>query len=836
MILQLQNFYNPYPRFLDTNGNPLDGGSYLLFCEAGTSTPKAIYTDSSLTIEAQNPQPLALGFPEDGQLFYGSGAYKVFCYDQDGVQVWFADNVQGTLSDDTTLISFGVLANITALRNATPAYVGTALVLDYNTNDRGGGLFEWDALSTAPDDGGSVIRPSTLPATGRWIRKFQGQSGVLGDQFGVVPDGSSVEGFLGSANTYCDANSLSLTLRGGTYTLSASANLNGDYPLIIDGASFTSSVGATLTLATSGLTITQISPIRLATLNLVILSKIEWVSPVWWGAVGDGTTDCYSAFTRLTGRHNAPVLIDRPFKVTAVGAPSIDLIVLFGAIFDLGGSIEVTYTDADKFQIGPITSQKKAYNGIKGADLVVYTFVDRVVPARLFFDISPSLGRIILETSILDQIILSHAGLSLLFDGYDFQHNASVGSWTNPCIIESGVVIYSTGIRTFGYVQASPTQVCFALGVGGISLAPANKKLYGAWYGVLGGLSTDAFNFLTASDGDKIVDFDGASFSVSLDSNSSRVCNFENGSIDSVGTGYLLFGGGSEIKNFTLSGNISYRSGSLNKFNLCTFNSFTKGDFSGDPVNARFVNCEFNSDMNFRGDSDTSLLRLDGDQMTFIGCTINGLLSMYQRVFGSQSLNIFGGCFFNHDDLSTVEDTQFINSRISNSYFSDSTFFKLKQNCSLIGCYARATDPDGVAKNELRLYNTASELSEMGVSILGCHLSNLEIRGAYLSDPDTIVRGVQITGNFFDPIGISTPYDALRVVSGSNLAPSGHDCQIVNNTAKNGIGNLGSTCGTLTIKLGSGNREALDSSKVILPKNTTDSSNFDVNQFYFKAT
>ena len=44
--------------------------------------------------------------------------------------------------------------------------------------DGGGGAFLWDAASTAADDGGAVIQPASLPATGRWRRIDSGSVNV----------------------------------------------------------------------------------------------------------------------------------------------------------------------------------------------------------------------------------------------------------------------------------------------------------------------------------------------------------------------------------------------------------------------------------------------------------------------------------------------------------------------------------------------------------------------------------------------------------------------------------------------------------------------------------
>ena len=44
----------------------------------------------------------------------------------------------------------------------------------YAAGDGGGGLFRWDAASTAKDNRGSILRPASRPASGRWRRIWDG--------------------------------------------------------------------------------------------------------------------------------------------------------------------------------------------------------------------------------------------------------------------------------------------------------------------------------------------------------------------------------------------------------------------------------------------------------------------------------------------------------------------------------------------------------------------------------------------------------------------------------------------------------------------------------------
>lgn len=78
-------------RFLDPNGNILAGG-YLYFYIAGTSTPKLVYQDSSLSIP--HAQPVTLDAYGRAKVYLASGGYKVIVQDSLGVQQYSFDNVE----------------------------------------------------------------------------------------------------------------------------------------------------------------------------------------------------------------------------------------------------------------------------------------------------------------------------------------------------------------------------------------------------------------------------------------------------------------------------------------------------------------------------------------------------------------------------------------------------------------------------------------------------------------------------------------------------------------------------------------------------------------------
>ena len=80
---------NPKIQFFDNNGDPLAGGKIYSY-EAGTSTPKATYSEATGT--TANANPVVLDSRGEASI-YLSGTYKIVLKDADDFQLWSMDNV-----------------------------------------------------------------------------------------------------------------------------------------------------------------------------------------------------------------------------------------------------------------------------------------------------------------------------------------------------------------------------------------------------------------------------------------------------------------------------------------------------------------------------------------------------------------------------------------------------------------------------------------------------------------------------------------------------------------------------------------------------------------------
>ena len=106
-------------QYLDNSGVPLVGGKLFTYA-AGTSTPKATYSDAAGTIP--NANPVILDSRGEALVFW-SGTYKVVLQDSLGNVIWTVDNIaeanlgSRTSSTGSVIVSSGT----TAQRDASPA-------------------------------------------------------------------------------------------------------------------------------------------------------------------------------------------------------------------------------------------------------------------------------------------------------------------------------------------------------------------------------------------------------------------------------------------------------------------------------------------------------------------------------------------------------------------------------------------------------------------------------------------------------------------------------------------------------------------------------------------
>ena len=210
-----------YPRYKGwkANGSSPASGYYLYTYESGTTTtPKTTYSDASLTIP--NANPIVLDANGECIIFPSSGAYRFDLKTPAGTLVNTFDPITGP---GTILSSVAKMVTLKAL--AAPDYGTTVVLLGYDTvGDGGGGTFWYDSSSTAADNGGTIIQPASLPATGRWKRIYVGPVNVM--WFGAVKDSGA--NTTNSTTAFQNAIALGgdIEIPVGIFVIKATLNIN----------------------------------------------------------------------------------------------------------------------------------------------------------------------------------------------------------------------------------------------------------------------------------------------------------------------------------------------------------------------------------------------------------------------------------------------------------------------------------------------------------------------------------------------------------------------------------------------------------------------------------
>lgn len=186
--------------FDDNNGAPLSGGKLFTYA-AGTTTKLATYTDS--TGGTSNVNPVILNSRGECDLWLSPSFYRFVLSpptdtDPPTNPIWTVDDVNGAGGGSAQA------SNIAGLKAIVGTSGASALVQGYYTaGDGGGGLYFWNATSTATDNGGTIIQ-ATGVSTGRWILESWGarisvrQFGAKGDN--ATDDSAAFQAFVNAVD------------------------------------------------------------------------------------------------------------------------------------------------------------------------------------------------------------------------------------------------------------------------------------------------------------------------------------------------------------------------------------------------------------------------------------------------------------------------------------------------------------------------------------------------------------------------------------------------------------------------------------------------------------
>lgn len=191
----------------------------------------------------------------------------------DGITYARPDDVSSGSAGRWVAIGVPVIPTIAALRLADGGFHSTVHLQYYATiGDGGGGIFDWNASSTAVDDGGTIIAPTGL-STGRWIRRFSGDFKI--EWFGPATVGNSTafNNCLGSSNFPTRGGVIDATFLTGSQAFSTA--INSSKPAVILFGSVLATFAAKITFTAANLVIRgaakEVTTLRVAN-NVTLLS------------------------------------------------------------------------------------------------------------------------------------------------------------------------------------------------------------------------------------------------------------------------------------------------------------------------------------------------------------------------------------------------------------------------------------------------------------------------------------------------------------------------------------------------------------------------------------
>jgi len=170
------------PRFFITGTNrPLAGGLMYTY-KAGTTENATTYSDDAGT---PNTNPIVLDSDGQCDLFLDDAvSYRIILKNSAGVTQFDKDRIASLGS--TQVQSFNSIAAL-RLRSGTTIANAAKTLGYYSAGDGGGNSFYWDGTSTATDNAGTVIKPTSVSGAGRWLAVDTSYINVK--QFGAVGDG-----------------------------------------------------------------------------------------------------------------------------------------------------------------------------------------------------------------------------------------------------------------------------------------------------------------------------------------------------------------------------------------------------------------------------------------------------------------------------------------------------------------------------------------------------------------------------------------------------------------------------------------------------------------------
>lgn len=404
-------------QYFDINGEfPLSGGR-VTYYDVGTTTPKPIYADPYGNIQLPNPLVLDIGgFVPVSGVFYGEGNYTILVESLvnpgSPTPVWAEEytipDVPGSIISSITGTNVIFITSVEEIQNLTPNQYDFVYCQQYynsQTQDQGGGWFRWYPNATAPTNLGTVIATLGSPSLGRYIREFTSNE-VSTAMFGVVSNtNTNMVARIQEAAVWANANKMTLVLSPGD--IQCQGDFAIDAPAVRIEAGFklirlVSLSPTNMTINASEIDVQGLYPLCTANTNIYFNSKTPFdIYPQWFGSVGDGYTDDYSALKNATESQilspNARIVITNPMRISATGNPGTPEITLSNVLFYKNSYIENWLTQSAIKLTGTVELEDGAEWVLRAVnyELDRYAVIGQVAHAHWFFNSTPNVDEFV---------------------------------------------------------------------------------------------------------------------------------------------------------------------------------------------------------------------------------------------------------------------------------------------------------------------------------------------------------------------------------------------------------------------------------------------------------
>lgn len=234
-------YYNPFVPAFSNIGVPI-AEAYLYFYYTSTSTLAPIFSDAAGLVPLTNPVQANLAGKYPAIYMQNGVTYRV--HQTDSLGVTLGDDIDPyypgtvsvasdpTLRGDVDALSVPTIAALRAVPYAALTNNRSAFVEGYYAQgDGGGGPFYWSSASTATDDGGSVIKPTSNAGAGRWLRIVEGA--VSTAAFGSIADNLTDNlAAFDAAWAYIKLSGGEITIPPGSYYLNGTWVLTADITFV----------------------------------------------------------------------------------------------------------------------------------------------------------------------------------------------------------------------------------------------------------------------------------------------------------------------------------------------------------------------------------------------------------------------------------------------------------------------------------------------------------------------------------------------------------------------------------------------------------------------------